>query len=200
MEAASFLPMIQMKHIPQHQAAVRVLGQEGSFHSQAARLLLPGEELKLIHCSSATEVLDLEEGQMAVLAVENRVLGPLPKHQRLLQNRSVDQLGEIWLPLDLVLAGASALPLKAIREVVSHPVALAQCSTWLGKHPWMHALSTTDTTAALDKLSDNPLVGAIASEKAVLAWKMVILATDISNARENATRFILVQNTNTGLT
>lgn len=183
------------KHISPIQSlpTLRVLGGAHSFHSRAARQLFP-EGVELVACESAAETLDMKTGDRAVIAVENRLVGLLEDHLDLVEANGLTVVKELWVEVDLALAAPKGSQLADIRELRSHPVALAQCRRWLGAHPEMRLVEWSDTASALASLLEGETgLAAVGSKAAAEAWGLDILVPDIADVDGNATRFLLVE-------
>lgn len=95
----------------------------------------------------------------------------------------------IVLPIAHVLL-SYATNFSTVRAVYSHPQALAQCQRWLNGHlPQVRLVPTNSTTEALDRLKDDRAIAAISSQRAAALYDVPVLAKDIGDRRDNATRF-----------
>ena len=82
--------------------------------------------------------------------------------------------------------------LEDVRDVYSHPQALAQCSKFLSRHGLTpHAYSNTATAAAMVAAADEPL-GAVCSEGCAALHGLTILRDHISDYVPNYTRFFCI--------
>ena len=96
------------------------------------------------------------------------------------------------LPIRHALLGSAHM--KDISEVISHPQALGQCSTWLSNHlPKALQLPTTSTAEAARMVKGSRFRGAIASLDAAKEQDLNILAYPINDEPNNCTRFLLVR-------
>ncbi len=86
--------------------------------------------------------------------------------------------------------------IEDIRQVLSHPVALAQCRRFFSQHPDMTPTPFYDTAGSVKHIVNLDLraAGAIASEQAALTYGGEILAADIEDNPANYTRFFLIRN------
>ena len=84
--------------------------------------------------------------------------------------------------------------MEDIVSASSHPQALAQCSEFLKAHN-IKAVSRIDTAKSCEKilLEQDKSKAAIASKLAAEIYKMDILASNIENAHNNTTRFLIMQ-------
>ena len=96
------------------------------------------------------------------------------------------------LPIRHALLGNGRM--EDISEVISHPQALGQCSTWLSKHlAQALQLPTTSTAEAARMAKGSRFRGAIASLDAAREQDLNVLAYPINDEPNNCTRFLLVQ-------
>lgn len=130
------------------------------------------------------------KAQLAVVPVENSIEGIVT-----ITLDTLWQLNQLQIHQALELPIAHALisfapAMNAIETVYSHPQALAQCQSWLGRSlPNASLMPTNSTTEALKFLSDDPTSGAIASQRAARLYKLPILAHPINDHPDNCTRF-----------
>lgn len=115
--------------------------------------------------------------QLAVVPVENSIEGSVTVTlDTLWQTHQLQVQQAIVLPIaHALLSHAEAL--DTIQVIYSHPQALAQCQEWLEKYlPSASLIPTSSTTEALQHLSTNPLIGAIASQRAAQLYGIPSLA------------------------
>jgi prephenate dehydratase len=91
----------------------------------------------------------------------------------------------------MALAGQT---LDSIREVRSHPMALAQCEAFFKQHPHIKLIESEDTAMSAEEISltDEKGVAAVASELAASMYGLDILAESIETNKRNFTRFLIV--------
>jgi prephenate dehydratase len=79
-------------------------------------------------------------------------------------------------------------------SVASHPIALAQCRSFLRAHPWLGVYETWDTAAAAREVAEagDPRRAAIAGPAAAARYGLMVLAAGIADRSDNATRFVSV--------
>jgi prephenate dehydratase len=84
-----------------------------------------------------------------------------------------------------------------VRQVYSHPVALAQCSRFFAKNRRVERVPFYDTAGAVKMLAERHPRGAaaIASRIAAEVYHARILATHLEDHHENYTRFLLLSKT-----
>jgi prephenate dehydratase len=104
--------------------------------------------------------------------------------------------GECVINVDYVLVAPPGADRRAIHRVLSHPLALAQCSDLFRQHPGIEAVSVFDTAGAVRMIveSGDQTTAAIASRRAAALYKAEILQEHIQDQRDNWNRFLLLSN------
>ena len=85
-----------------------------------------------------------------------------------------------------------------LKEVHSHPVALAQCNAFLSRHPDMKAVETDDTAGAAEYIAKHKCHGwaAICNASAARMYGLKVLEDNIHDNKHNFTRFLVIANPN----
>ena len=198
----------QEEHLIQHhdpERAVRrtphvgYLGIEGSYsHLAATKHFSPrGGDAVYRGCDSFREMLDaVQAGSLdcAVLPIENTTAGSINAGYDLLTRMNLALIGEEVLDVTHCLLTLGPVPLGELRSICSHPEALAQCSDFLAGLPSCRQESCRDTAYAARKVraDGNRLQAAIASADAGARYGLHVLQGDLSNQRDNQTRFVIV--------
>lgn len=173
---------------------IAFLGPEGTFSEQAARSLF-GESAHLQESASIDAVFQaVERGHCArgVVPIENATEGLVAATLRALLRGGLRIERELVMPVRYSLVSA-APSLTAIRSVASHPQALGQCRDWLATHlPLATPTPAPSTAAALPALADDPLAAALTSSLAASRSGLPILARDLADDGDNATRFVVI--------
>ncbi|MFP2904409.1 bifunctional chorismate mutase/prephenate dehydratase [Pyxidicoccus sp. 3LFB2] len=174
-------------------------GVEGSYSHLAARqryanrpggVLLTGFDLP----REAVDALRRGEQDLVLLPIENTTAGSMNETYDLLADGGVVITAELVSQVDHRLLGLPGAKLEGLREVLSHPQALAQCEAFLrAKVPWARAVPDLDTGGAAQKVRErnDPAVAAIASETAAQRFGLEVLARDLQPASDY-TRFVEV--------
>ncbi|MFA0888709.1 MAG: prephenate dehydratase [Synergistales bacterium] len=188
--------VISMCRTAQRKPRVAFLGPAGS-HTQAAAVRALGSRVDFIPCQDPREIfLSLLRGEsdLGVVPVENTVEGVVYATLDGFAESSPDLriLREVHLPIRHVLAGMMD-DLNAVREVRSHPQALAQCRGWLGARlPGVPRVNSPSTSDAAVQASREEGVAALCSENAAELHGLKVLAADARDWPHNATRFWVV--------
>lgn len=92
------------------------------------------------------------------------------------------------LPISHALL-SNATSFQEIQKVYSHPQALAQCQSWLGRFiPSAELIPANSTTEALQYLEDRS-IGVISAPRAAELYNLPMLAHPINDYPDNYTRF-----------
>ena len=174
---------------------VAIQGEPGAFSHEAALKLAPGAEI--VPCALSAEVfaaLDSGAADAAAIPIENSLAGSVLEHFDLLLRHEVRVVRETLLRIRHNLIGVPGAAVEQMERVYSHPVALAQCRSFLGAHKGMKAIGFYDTAGSVKHLMElgDASVGAIASAAAAAHYGAEILLRDIEDNAENYTRFFLV--------
>ncbi len=175
---------------------VAIQGERGSFSHEAALQLAGGSAVEVQFCALSAEVFErLVEGraEAAVIPIENSLAGSVLEHYDLLLANPVRIERELLLRIRHNLIAAPGVPLARVREVYSHPVALAQCRGFFAAHPGLRAMPYYDTAgAAAYAVTAGGPVAAIASGQAAREHGGEVLLAGIEDHAENYTRFLLL--------
>jgi prephenate dehydratase len=175
---------------------IAIQGELGSFSHQATLQIEP--EAILIPCALSPEVFRSVlsgEADAAVIPIENSLAGSVVEHFDLLFQSDVRIEREFSLRIRHNLIAAPGSKLEDIRQVLSHPVALAQCRRFFAAHPAMTPSPFYDTAGAVKhtiELGDRA-VAAIAGEQAARAYNGLVLQAGIEDNPANFTRFFLLR-------
>jgi prephenate dehydratase len=171
-------------------------GQPGAYSEGAARRIC-GATATLLPCDTLADVfaaVAAGRARAAVIPIENTLAGAVPGALRLLFDSGwwVDAEATEWI--DHVLAGPAGSSVEALREVLSHPVALAQCTRFFQEHRSVRATSVFDTAGAMAMVmrDGDPTRAAIAGRDAAALHGATILAEHLQDHDANYTRFLRV--------
>ena len=178
---------------------VGFLGPVGTFTEQAMLRESDLAALEAVPYPLMTDVLfAVAEGEvdLGVVPVENAIEGTV--------NATVDTMAfdvdvmiqrELLEPVALHLLCLPDAELSEIKQVVSIPVASAQCRTWLREHlpdvEYVAANSTAEGAETVARAGDRS-IAAIANERASTVYGLKVGGADIEDHPENQTRFVVV--------
>lgn len=180
---------------------VAIQGINGSFHGQAADLMLP-DNIRL-ECNTFEDVFYAVKNAAAdygVAAIENNLHGPISSVYRLLNRSGLWVCGETTLHIEQFLFGIEDKTVEELNTsntvVHSQVMALAQCEHWLSEHlPLARREETQDTAASVMQIMQDkkPYHLAIASKNAGEIYGAARVAGPINDDPTNSTRFLLLQ-------
>ncbi len=178
----------------QHPFRVAHLGPTATFTHLAAMRRF-GSRAMYLPARGIYEVFsEVEHGRadVGVVPVENSTEGVV--------NHTLDRLidsellicGEIELEIHHYLL-TRAQDLADVKQVYSHPQALAQCREWLDRNlPHAHMAEVASTALAAEQAIGDGAAAAIASELASQVYGLPILRERIEDIVQNVTRFLVV--------
>lgn len=170
-------------------------GFKGAYSEEAAHRYFK-ESIETIGYELSEEVMDAllsKEVTMAILPVENSIVGTVAVNLDLIQKHPVFVTGEIYLPIHHHLLAHKGVCLQDIKEATSHPIALAQCRDYLIRNG-IKISNGFDTAGSCKDLSEssNMNLAAIGSRFCADAYDLEIINDDIQKTRNNITRFFIV--------
>ena len=169
-------------------------GLEGAFSEEAALRFAP-EARPVGHPTfhQVFQAVQSGEAELGIVPVENAVAGSINQTYDLLLESDLHVVGEVIVHVRHCLLAPRGVALEELREVVSHPQALAQCDGFLAEHG-LKGIPVFDTAGAARELAENPLPGraAIASERAAARYGLEVLKCGIEDFKFNYTRFFVL--------
>jgi prephenate dehydratase len=171
-------------------------GERGAFGEEAVTRLFGAGVRAVPRATFDALFSSVDEGvaDCVVAPVENTLAGPVPRVRELLGETSLRVEGEVVLRISQCLIACRGATLATVREVETHPVALAQCSRFFREHPQVLAVESDDTAASVRRVveSGDTRRAAIASERAARLYGGVVLRAHVEDSRDNYTRFLLL--------
>ncbi len=162
-----------------HQAAVRKFGHAAEFR--------PANNIS--HIFSMVEKGHADYG---VVPIENSIEGVVNLTLDSFVDSPLVICDEIRLGISHCLLSQTGDP-EQIKEIHSHPQALAQCRNWLAEnYPKAELIPTSSTATAASLAAKNKRIGAVASKLAVESFDLKIIAQKIEDEARNTTRFLII--------
>jgi prephenate dehydratase len=176
---------------------IAIQGEKGSFHEVAARKYFSYDEIEILPCSTFDSTLNsLKEGlaDFAVMAIENARSGAMLYNYTLIRESGMKILGEQNLRIIQNLMALKGQSMSDIKEVRSHPIAIAQCMTYLNDLKGVKLVESEDTAASAREIYEHRLEGiaAIGSANAAEIYGLEIIAHGIETYKQNYTRFLVI--------
>jgi prephenate dehydratase len=130
----------------------------------------------------------------ALVPIENSTEGSVTVTLDLLIAGDAPRIvGETVLPIRHWLVARPGTALTDIERVVSLGQPAAQCRNWLREHlPGAQVFPALSTAAAVAACVHSDRLAAIGSEAAARLYGMEVLAADIQDSADNATRFVIL--------
>jgi prephenate dehydratase len=171
-------------------------GERGSFSEEAAYKLL-GPRIHVRPCETFAAIFEsvvAGRTRFCLAPIENTLAGSVYENYDLLLKHDLHIIGEVSLRIVHNLIALPGTPLHKVRQVFSHPVALAQCGRFFTEHPGIQRVPFYDTAGAVKMLTEKGLRdgAAIASRVAASFYRARILKTHLEDHQENYTRFLLL--------
>jgi prephenate dehydratase len=179
---------------------IAFLGPFGTFTEQALRTQPDLGRAELIPCRTVPDVLDAVtngDADAGFVPIENSIEGMV--------NFTLDALAfdhellivrEVVLDIHLCLAARPGVRIDDVKEILSIPVATAQCHRYLREYlPDADVRSVSSTAGAAQLVADDPSpnLAAIAPRIAAEHYGLEVLAHDIEDHDDDQTRFVVVR-------
>ena len=178
-----------------NRAVVACAGTEGSYAQEATTLMFPLPTI--LYFNGFEPVFEaVEQGlcPYGILPIENSAAGSVSAVYDLMVRHRFHIVRALRLKVDHVLLAARGVKLADVREIVSHPHALAQCGTFLKAHPKIKATPGVNTAVAAKELASSGRrdQAVIASRTCAELYGLDVVAEGIADAAFNYTRFICI--------
>lgn len=193
--------LVDHQNVQKDSDIVRVAyqGTDGAFSHQAAHRHFEDRYYE-VQCfgyntfREAAQAVKDERVDYAILPIENTTAGSINDTYDILGDENMHIVGEEAIRVIHCLLAIEQVPLDRIRRIMSHPQAIAQCSSFLAKLHDCKVESYIDTAMSAKKvLEDGDLSqAAIAGSYAAEIYGLQILERDLANQSENFTRFVVV--------
>lgn len=182
-----------------HKFPTRVMvacaGTEGSYAQQATSLMFPVPTI--IYFNDFEKVFEaVEQGlcPYGILPIENSAAGSVVAVYDLMLKHRFHIVRALRLKVEHVLLAPAGVKMEDLREVVSHPHALAQCKGFFKRNPQIKETAGLNTAIAAKEIaaSGRRDVAVIASRACAELYGLNVIAEGIQDAAFNYTRFICI--------
>ena len=172
---------------------IYIQGTYGAYSHLAALEIEPNAEI--VPCKTFDECFlkaSSEGDSQIVIPESNRITGNIGIEYLIFKYR-LNIYKEHFQKIEHNLLGQQESSLKDIKDVFSHTQGLSQCSNFIKKNNFIEHIRA-DTAGSAEAISKNKIKGeaAIASSLSAKIYNLKILATNIEDEGENATRFLIM--------
>jgi len=170
-------------------------GEPGAYSEEALFLLAPDAQSQPYRefRDVAQAVLE-RRAELGLLPIENSLVGSIATNFDLIAESALAIVGEVVSAVHHCLLGVPGAQRAALRRVLSHPVALAQCERFLRELLGVEVVAFYDTAGAAGEVArrKDTSLGAVAGVLAARRYGLEVLAERIEDEPHNQTRFLLV--------
>jgi prephenate dehydratase len=177
---------------------VAIQGVPGAFHDIAARHFFGADRVVIVPAHTFRQLIEQVESGFAdtgLMAIENTIYGSIISNYRLLTASKLRAVGEVYLRIRQNLMALPGQRIEDLKEVHSHPIAIAQCDEFFAQHPHIRLVEMEDTALSAQRIAQQQFkgVGAIASSLAASMYGLDLLAESIETNKQNFTRFLVLE-------
>jgi chorismate mutase/prephenate dehydratase len=179
------------------EVAVGYQGSPLTYNNLAAEQYLASQNLRgrFVGLPTLKQVIDSLTSaavDLALLPIENTVAGSINQVYDVLREQDLHIVGEESYRVELCLAATADAPTSALRRILSHPLALDQCSAFVSALPQARAEPYLDTREAMRAVAEarDPTLAAIGSPEAAAAHELHILNRNVGNQDEILMRYV----------
>jgi prephenate dehydratase len=170
-------------------------GELGAFSEEAIQQIWGGDVEPVPFREFADVAAALASGDVdrAVLPIENTIVGSVQSaHDAIDATAGIHATAETVVAVHHCLLGPPGARVGQVRDVFSHPVALAQCGVFFRGNPRLTVHAVYDTAGAAADVSNlaDPQFAAVASRISANRYSLDVIVADIEDRPDNQTRFI----------
>ncbi|MBS2212801.1 prephenate dehydratase [Carboxylicivirga mesophila] len=176
---------------------IAIQGWPGANHEIAAKAYFEDENIEVVPCLTFPDLFDTlkqDRDCYGIIAIENTLVGSLLPNYTMLKDSDLVIIGEYKLRIKHQFLALPGQSIEEIKEVYSHPMAIAQCEAFFKNYPHIKLIESEDTALSAKRIADEQLkgIGAIASELAAEMYELETLAKNIETNKKNFTRFLII--------
>jgi len=174
---------------------IAIQGIAGSFHEDAARKYFGDEEIEIVECrsfQSVCELVDSDQVDTAVMAIENSIAGSILQNYSLIRDYHLRVIGETYIHIQMNLMMLPGAKREDVKTIYSHPVAIRQCVEYIEKYfPHARIIENQDTAMSGKILVDDQMTdaAAIGNLRTAEIYGLNVLDRSIETNKKNYTRF-----------
>ncbi len=191
-------PQIRLQtSVTRARVSVAFQGAPGAFSEEAA-IGFFGEGIKCVPCDTFADVgASVASGAVThgIFPLENAIAGPVHASLDVLASYAFRETGRVSHPIRMFLLAVPGTALGDIQQVISHPVALQQCGTFLRTLSCARPTPFFDTAGAAREvaLRRTCSLASISPPATATRYGLTILATDVHDRPDNVTHFTVVR-------
>ena len=171
--------------------SVAYQGEAGAYSEEGALALFPAAEHKPFpSIRTVFESVEVGRARWGLVPMDNSQAGSINETYDLFLRHGLHLVGETIVRVDHSLLALPGTAIDDVREVVSHPQAIAQCEEFLSSLE-VNVRAEYNTAGAAKRIAEGKLEGvaAIASRRAGELYGLESLAERIQTYPDNSTRF-----------
>ena len=172
-------------------SVVAYQGEAGAFSEEGAKALFPDAEHRPFpSIRTVFESVEVGRASWGLVPMDNSQAGSINETYDLFLRHGLHLVGETVVRVDHCLLALPGSAIDDLREVISHPQAIAQCEEFLSALE-VDVRAEYNTAGAAKRIADGQLrnVAAIASRRAAELYGLEVLAERIQTFPDNYTRF-----------
>src|SRR6266536_4485493 len=166
-------------------------GEAGAYSEEGALALFPDAELQPApSIRKVFESVEVGRTRYGLVPIDNSQAGSINETYDLFLRHGLHLVGETVVRVDHCLLALPGSTIDELREVLSHPQAIAQCEEFLSTLE-VTVRAEYNTAGAAKRISEDRLErsAAIASRRAAELYGLEVLADRIQTYPDNYTRF-----------
>lgn len=166
-------------------------GEAGAFSEEGALALFPDAEHRpLLSIRKVFEAVEVGRARWGLVPMDNSQAGSINETYDLFLRHGLHLVGETVVRVDHCLLALPGSTIDDLREVISHPQAIAQCEEFLNGLE-IDVRAEYNTAGAAKRITEERLerTAAIASRRAAELYGLEMLAERIQTYPDNSTRF-----------
>jgi len=177
-------------------------GEPGAFSEEAA-LALFGDATDCTGFRTfddLVESVDTRAVEAGLIPCENAIYGSIARTYDLLaEHPGIRITDETTHVIVQSLIGLPTAKIETIERIISHPVALEQCRSFLRKLPHVQVEPVDDTAGAVRMVSElyDPRIAAIGPALAAKRYGVKVLNPSVHDDIANVTRFFVIEHADT---
>lgn len=176
---------------------IAIQGVKGAFHQEALEHIYL-QPYELVECDNFKDVAKKttkKQVDLSIMAIENSIAGSILPNYSLIFKHKLNIISEVIIPIDQYLMCLKGQTIDDIKQVISHPMALMQCSKYFENKEHIKLIETSDTAGSAKWINENneKNIAAIAPKQAAEIYGLEIIGEKIQTISNNFTRFVLLK-------